>query len=257
MVSPPTASAPATARKNSVHCDPQKIIPLRANLAMTQEKLAQMSKVHPRTVQRAEAGHPINLETLADLAAALGVPAESILARKEPEEAGDTSDMWTNTTVRRVASGRELLENLRKARLGALEYEIEPTSQNLPVLKRTIEALQPHMPRHPLDMSEFRNAPFIPSLVDELEAIVGINSQLQELQDQELALFVGMQFLNAVMPCYDPEEDRFVFHNNQSPERVWAVRLLLAPNSVEKMKVKTERDWDVTILDEIDDDIPF
>ena len=49
--------------------DAAKLRAIRESMGMTQEKLAILSSVSPRTVQRAEAGAGMSLETLNDFAA--------------------------------------------------------------------------------------------------------------------------------------------------------------------------------------------
>jgi transcriptional regulator with XRE-family HTH domain len=68
---------------STVHCSGETVTKLRTQLGMTQDKLAAMSNVDIRTVQRAEKGERIQLETVASLAAALKVtvPELSVKAR--------------------------------------------------------------------------------------------------------------------------------------------------------------------------------
>lgn len=233
---------------------------------MTQEKLASMSNVKPRTVQRAEAGAPISLDTLADIAEALKVPVDQIRARPVAEDSSDASrpkltapgpenpSDWI--TVRPVNSGRWLLEALRSARLASLEYRIEPTAENLSLLKQVIGFLEQHMPLDPWDERAFER-PRERSLVDELEIIVAFNQHLQELQNAGFALFLGLHFEPAVMPYFDPDEGVASVRKNQSPEIVQIVRLVLADNLTETVKVSRYRDWPVKIEDFLDDEIPF
>ena len=52
---------------------------------MSQENLANQARVNVRTIQRAEGGLPIRAETLAEIAAVLGVPPAGLL-RSGPQK---------------------------------------------------------------------------------------------------------------------------------------------------------------------------
>jgi hypothetical protein len=153
-----------------------------------------------------------------------------------------------------VNSGRSLLEALRSARLASLEYRIEPTAENLPLLKQVIGFLEIQMPLDPWDERAF-GRPRDRSLIDELEIIVAFNQHLRELHNAGFALFLGSHFEAAVMPFNSDEG--VVVHRNQSPENVQIVRLVLADNLTETVKVTRYRDWPVEIKDGLDDEIPF
>ena len=70
-------------------CDGAKVTSLRRTQMMTQEKLAAMANVDRRTVQRIEAGEPVALETVHQVAAPLGVTAFEL--RLDPDEPGPAS----------------------------------------------------------------------------------------------------------------------------------------------------------------------
>ena len=62
-----------------------KIRQLRTEKAWTQEELASLAEVSPRTVQRAEEGQ-MSAETLKAIANAFGVPVESISVEQAPRQ---------------------------------------------------------------------------------------------------------------------------------------------------------------------------
>lgn len=57
---------------------------LRAQTCPSQGDLAKMSDVHPKTIYRAENGSPVDQETAAFIADALGVPAKSLRNEDAP-----------------------------------------------------------------------------------------------------------------------------------------------------------------------------
>jgi len=223
---------------------------------MTQDQLARQSNIERRTVQRAEAGEPVSLETLAYLAATLGVPSDRLLMSAEPEAGDDVvfEDPAAGVIIaRKATSARKLLEVIKGASLGSLDYEVEPTAANLPYLRKIVGALEKLMPLDPWDWSGERGLPT--SLLGELECIAELGEQLKELDEHGLAVFVAEHIEFAVMPLYDIEFGRRYVADDQSPEMVRIVRIVIGNSASEKVKVTKERDWKVRLLS--DDEIPF
>ncbi|MFC3071206.1 helix-turn-helix domain-containing protein [Phenylobacterium soli] len=242
-------------RSQAVQCDAEKIVSLRKARAMTQEKLALLARVERRTVQRAEAGAAVSAETLADLAAALGVPPDALLARAEPGEDENQQEGWV--TARPVESGRKLLEDLKAARLASLEYEVEPTRENLSLLKNVVSDLAQHLPPDPWDEAPIHEPRQFPSVVQQLESIANLNERLRELEAEGLALFMAQHVEAAVMPIYGLDEGHYYTTHGQRPELVRVVRLVLGRASADKMKVPRRREWPVQIVEELEDEVPF
>ncbi|QQD75470.1 helix-turn-helix transcriptional regulator [Curtobacterium sp. YC1] len=74
-----------------------RIVGLRTERGWTQERLAEVSGVTVRTVQRLEAGNDVSLDTLSRLAGALEVPLRDLVAeraeRDDTGNAGSTDDI--------------------------------------------------------------------------------------------------------------------------------------------------------------------
>lgn len=239
-----------------MQCDPAKIRSLRLERAMTQDQLARQSNIERRTVQRAEAGEAVSLETLAYLAATLGVPSDRLLAGPETE-GGDniaSEDAAAGVIVaRKAVSARKLLDLIKGASLGSLDYEVEPTAANLPYLRKIVGTLERLMPLDPWERNGERALPT--TLLGELECIAELGEQLRELDQNGLAVFAAEHIQFAVMPLYDLEYERRYVSDDQSPELVRIVRIVIGNAVTEKVKVAMERDWKVRVLDE--DEIPF
>ena len=109
------------------------------------------------------------------------------------------------------------------------------------------------MPLDPWHLHGVRRLPV--SLLAELECIADLGEQLNELAQNGLAVFVAEHVEFAVMPLYDPEFDRRYVTDNQSPEMVRIVRIVISDATSEKVKITKERDWKVQVLS--DDEIPF
>src|SRR6266446_2767027 len=91
-------------------CNGTRVRELRVRQSMTQEKLAAMSKVSHRTVQRAERSEPLQLDTLASLAATLGVTVgELTINDSDPDQIRRPETSESNAVVlRRITSGKTL-----------------------------------------------------------------------------------------------------------------------------------------------------
>src|SRR5947207_10000406 len=73
LVADRSAKFQAMSNQTRIRCNGTRVRQLRIQQSMTQEKLAAMSKVNHRTIQRAEDSASLQLDTLASLAASLGV----------------------------------------------------------------------------------------------------------------------------------------------------------------------------------------
>lgn len=82
----------------------------REELAWTQEHLAAAADVSPRTVQRAEAGHPLSPENLKSIAAALSTTVEVL--RMDRAAAANDAKM-------RAAKARYSIVPMEKAERGS------------------------------------------------------------------------------------------------------------------------------------------
>ena len=65
------------------------LIELRTKHAMNQEDLAGRAKISVRTIQRAESGSPIDLQTAQQIATALGVMPDAIRMDEDPHREGN------------------------------------------------------------------------------------------------------------------------------------------------------------------------
>jgi transcriptional regulator with XRE-family HTH domain len=241
-------------RRAGVQCDPEKLRSFREKSAITQEKLAILCAVNRRTVQRAERGEPISLETLADLAAALRVSPDEIRAQEhEPSVPAEASG--NVVTLRPASTGRAILEVLERAQLARLDCEVEPTLENMPVLRAVILAVEAIMPGNPWDPESNRYGGTAEwSLVDKLDRQATITSHLQALRDARLSLFVGGSVELARMP--QNGDEGLYTTAKQLFESVWTARLLIAPSGPDRLVVSANVQWPVEVSN-LDDEIPF
>lgn len=243
-------------RKTSVHCDPIKLRSLREQLAITQEKLAHLSNVERRTVQRAESGQPISLETLADLAAALRVsPDELRLQQDQPKLLSEATG--NVVTLRPATTGRGVTEVLERAAIARLDCDVEPTLEIMPTLRAVILAIEAIMPGDPWDSdSTMYRRKAGESLVDKLEMQAALTGHLQALRDAQLTLFIGGSMELVRMPQFGDEGPYTTAR--QLYESVWAARLLIAPSGPDRLVVSAKVKWPVEVsADGPIDDVPF
>lgn len=220
-----------------MHFDPGKLIQQRQSLGLSQETLATLSNVSVRTIQRAESGEALRRENMADIAAALRMQINALLASADEAELTGEGEL---VTLRRAGSGREILDLLESSRLAKLECEADPTAEAMPALRETAEAIEPWLPNPWEDRRTF------PSLVARLEAVARIDRALLRLAEAGLALFVGRRFEQAVMPrAYDEGYD---IPRRARPEPVAAARLLVAGAERERRSVDAVTPWPVEVI---------
>lgn len=108
-----------------------------------------MSKVNHRTVQRAERSESLQLDTLASLAATLGVTVgELTLTNGDPDQTDQTETSESNAVVlRRITSGKTLIDLVCDSFSGKLYCAAEPTEENINTLTDMIERVEKLIPK--------------------------------------------------------------------------------------------------------------
>lgn len=199
--------------------DGEKLRDIRTAKGITQEKLAAMSNLKSRTIQRAEAGHPVAPETLAFIAEALEVEPVRLRGRQgdlfEPDE-GTPPEPQREGEVILVPcnSGRRLVEKLRSLEFAALEYDVEPTEETLDAIKALgriyekafTDVFVPRMDR---------DEPI--SDVEALDLQVFANKALAEAASLGLRVFMGLY--HARVPDWRMDEFGNFYSPYDSPEK--------------------------------------
>jgi transcriptional regulator with XRE-family HTH domain len=244
-----------------IHCYGEIVTRLRTQQGMTQEKLAAMSRVNIRTIQRAERGEYLQLETVASIAAALKVTvpelsvSEDSVGPAQIEEEGDERE--SNAVVLRpVTSGKILLEIAYDSFSGKLYCEVEPTQDNVEPLTAMIEEIEGLIP-NPWDDP----APGL-SLSERLRRSVTLTAKLAALERFEVAVFAGTYTARAQIPRYDTDEGHMYIRDRFPFEPVTICRVTLAPRKNERVVIKVTDKWVEPAPGKADsddeaDDIPF
>jgi hypothetical protein len=162
---------------------------------MTQEKLAAMASVSIRTVQRAEEGRQMSAEVWKDFEAVLG--SSPVLARRLVRD-GEESSFFRKTykALRRLRTAKDLLEIMVVASASKLDYDVDPTAELLPILKRGIQFLEPRLP-DPWNVDQRRYRPA--SLVEQLEDETALNGLIDELHGIGVSIFYESYWENVLI----------------------------------------------------------
>jgi transcriptional regulator with XRE-family HTH domain len=208
--------------------DPIKIVTLRMQKGYTQEKLAAMAKVTPRTIQRLEAGSPAQIETFNQVAAPLGVIAAEIMRDPAPEDIPDGDD---GIILKPATSGLQLVQQILAAEKIDVGIGFEPwpeqTSIVMPLLRR-IEELHPHTFERPGEYDWSLKS----STASQVEAASQLNAdvrRLAELKPEGLHLVSGQYAIMGKAWRHDFEESCWSTGMRQAEEVLQVVAMRIVP----------------------------
>lgn len=243
-----------------IRCNGDRVRQLRIQQSMTQEKLAAMCKVNLRTVQRAERGEGLQLDTIASLADALKVTVgELTLTVSELDGVHQSETSEGNAVVlRRISSGKALVDLIYDSFSGKLYCAAEPTEDNIDALTGMIERIEKLIP----NPWEAPTEAEILTLSQRLREALAVKTQLAELEKFEIAVFAGTYTARAQVPQYSTDEGHMYVRMNQQFEPVTVCRVSINPVGVERVTVKVSDEWKEEAPSPSrpppeDDDIPF
>jgi|LakMenEpi03Aug12_release.lakeMendotaPanAssembly.Ray.scaffolds.fasta_scaffold572654_1 transcriptional regulator with XRE-family HTH domain len=244
--------------KNQLIVDAQKMKSARARRALTQEALAHQARVNVRTIQRAENGGPLRHETLADIAAVLGMPPAGLIRPYPVQESeviaavAAAQDDTVGDVLRRVESAESIVQALERAIMSELSCAANPTPENMPTLREAIRHIESLMrdPWHPGDTAPLR----FNSIITRLEAIAAFNGHLAALEREGLALYLGTISVFVKVPHWTDEGLAVSIYTE--PEYQSAVRLHIAEYASERVRLPHYQNWRLDICDD-DEDVPF
>ncbi len=235
--------------------DAVKMRSARDRRAMTQEMLARQARVNVRTIQRAENGEPIRHDTLADIAAVLGLPPAGLVKGELEVEAANDVDGENETSqqqvLKRAESAEVVIGLLERSVMAVLDCKAAPTETNMPVLRTIIEEME-DLGGNPWDVERALPLRF-KSLLGKLEKIAALNNALTALERAGLALYSAASTVFVKVPYYTDEG--MVVTSRQRPKYVSAVRFVIAPYESERIRLSTDVVWPLDL--ELDDEVPF
>ncbi len=209
---------------------------LRERKGMTQDKLALLGKVSLRTVQRAEAGQAVALETLNDLAAVLEVPVDSLFAHA-------TASTAMTVALRRVASARALLDDLDRAGVARVACTVDPLGTELEPVLAVIGLIEARLPV-PWDVHA---RPADLTLVERVELAAKLSGLMDKIQALRMGIYSHTAWIEAQYPRYDADEGVTYTSGGQRYEMVMTLQLLICRAEVEKVHERQVTEWGLDV----------
>ena len=166
--------------------DPGKLKSARDRRAITQAGLAAKCELSRKTIQRLELGEDVRPETVALVAAALGVTVEDLA--DAPPAARAAAAPERRLTLRRARSGVRIFETLAGTYAGRITCDVEVNGETVGPLTALITALQGLVSEH------WGEGPKIACdlpLTERLRAIAGLNDGLRALEPHRVGCFMG------------------------------------------------------------------
>jgi transcriptional regulator with XRE-family HTH domain len=232
--------------------DATKLKLLRESMGMTQEKLAILSSVSERTVQRAEAGAKMSLETLNDFAAALEVPLSELVF--DPDETSADATI----ALRRVETARSVLDDLGRATAATFDCEFDPIGSELETVLALVSLIESRLP-NPWD-----HGPEPLTLRDKIQLSATASAYLETLKSTGIGLYSSASWISAKVPRFDLDEGHFYTHDRQKYERVMTLQILLSRSMEDRIYRKSPNGWGLDeasppkpVTFDFDDDVPF
>lgn len=208
--------------------DGTKLRDLRLQKGMSQEKLGLMTKLNKRTIQRAENGEAVAIETLAFIAEALEVKPDELRGRQFELFSNGMPPSTTKpgeVVLVEVTRGSRLVNTLRQTFLATFEYESEPTEENLPLLEEVAEILNAAW-QNPWERPDDRVGSYGDAELLRLQAKA--NRVIPSLRELGIRIFIGTYASRQKRPRYDPDEGHMYVTDRTPRERVTNVRVVVS-----------------------------
>lgn len=212
--------------------DGARLRTLRLQKGMSQEKLGLLTKLNKRTIQRAENGELISIESLAFIADALEVEPQTLRGRQQdviPHGAPPQTTRQGEVVLVPITRGSRLVNTLRDAFMAKFEYEAEPTEDNLPLLEEIAEILNAAW-ENPWEPPSSRFGESTDAELLRLQAKA--NRVIPSLQDQGIRIFMGTYSSLQQQPRYDVDDGHMYIRDGWPRERVTNVRVVVSDDAV-------------------------
>jgi len=227
--------------------DGEKLRRIRMSKGISQEKLALMCNVNKRTIQRAEKGNAIALETAAFIAEAVGTtPASLRSAQKELFEPENKA--WNEVILVPISSGRRIVDTMRNSFETELTFDVEPSSENVDALARLAALLEPFKPNPWANPDQ----QYDPTYAETLQKQAEINELLAVLSTLTISVFAATYKSQRQYPNYDHYEGH-MYVTDHTPYRDADIAIVVVSDASASHLVRRPTD----IYPDVDDDIPF
>ncbi|MCX7359606.1 MAG: helix-turn-helix transcriptional regulator [Alphaproteobacteria bacterium] len=241
--------------------DGPKLKRLREDAGRTQEDLSKISKVSVRTLQRAETGERLSSENAAEIAAALEVPVHELYAAAaepslQPGRTGrDTQpetdrDELNNVVLHKTLSARDVLRLLAQSYEASIEFDVEPTMDNVNQLQTLANLLEGNAPVPTPEWGVRETA----SHADKLRTAALLNKLLTECAAAGVSLFFGSYVRMMIVPRYDFDEGIWYTKDNWTPSAIRTAVLRVSDETDGKLVIRVT---DKAPFFDPDDEIPF
>ena len=152
----------------------------------SQDLLAALCNVSKRTIQRAESGAPVALETASYIADALEAKAGRLHIQETRERNPSRSAERHDVVLLPTQSGKKIIEAIQRCDDTRIEYEVEPTHDNieaLSALSRRIKSSPSHSGLAPYEHAQLADAEVLRLMAD-------LNHDLQQLHPLGIRVFL-------------------------------------------------------------------
>jgi transcriptional regulator with XRE-family HTH domain len=172
--------------------DPTQLRRLRQARALSQEILAARCGLSRKTIQRMERGEEVRPDSLSIVALALGVPVTDFT---EAPKGRGTATAEQQISLRRMRSGKSVIEQLVKSDIGRIDCDVDATGETIGPLTDLVSALQ-GLVRERWD----RPRPERPALIEGLKLVAALNDDLRRLEAHGVGLYMGHYYRFAALP---------------------------------------------------------
>ncbi|MGO6678329.1 helix-turn-helix domain-containing protein [Rhizobium leguminosarum] len=216
--------------------DGNKLRKIRMAKGISQEKLALMCHVNKRTIQRAEKGQPVALETVAFIAEAVQVtPAALRSAQLEMFE--PKTKAWNDVILIPVTSCRRIVDVLRSSFDADLSFDVEPTQENIALLAKLAELLEPFKP----NPWEAPQQAYNPGYSEILERQADVNAILPSLSTMGIGVFLATYASLRQIPHYDMDEGH-MYTTSHTPNSKVEIALIVVSDTSASHLVRNPSD---------------
>jgi transcriptional regulator with XRE-family HTH domain len=245
--------------------DGNKLRELRIQKGVSQEKLGLLTNLNKRTIQRAEQGHAVALETLAFIADALEVEPKSLKANQMElfETRKDAKPLEQGEVVLvPVTKGSRLVNALRQAFKAHTEYQAEPTDNNLPLLEEFAEVINTAWVDPWQPPGAIWERALATSDTEILRLQAKANRLLPLLASAGIKVFVATYESWQQVPVFDMDEGFMAVRTRQPKEKVSNILLVVTDEETSHL-TRAPRDHEVFTLEnpapsqDLDHEIPF
>lgn len=247
--------------------DGNKLRDLRMTKGMSQEKLGLLSNLNKRTIQRAERGDAVSIETVAFIADALEVEPQTIRAKQLELFKQQTSlpeQQLGEVILIPVSRGTRLVNTLTGAFHALFEYDAEPMEDTVDLLEETAAVLNAAW-SNPWELSFY--------VGDDgngdawrIRLQAKANRLLQGLAEKGIKIFLGTYESWVQFPSLDPHEGVVSISRNQPKEKVTKALVVVSDEDTKHLS-RTPKDHEIhtkpipkpaqDFSQDFDDEIPF